>query len=101
MSYRYYRYEFLRTHATELNDGGKEHLMKQRGFQLINPTEKWFPGLTEIREIFASWDWRIGKTPNFTVQKDIELKSDDKSYPVKLKVDVEAVSINRISYFNK
>lgn len=87
------RYEFLRTTATELNDGGRHLMMKQRGFQLINPTEKWFPGLMEIRNNFSNWDWSYGKTPKFTVQKELLLKSDDKDHNVQLKVTVDAVSI--------
>lgn len=84
-------YEFLRTTATELNDGGRDLMMKQRGFQLINPTEKWFPGLNEIREKYASWDWRISKTPKFTVQKQLQLKSDEQEHGVQLKVNVVEV----------
>jgi lipoyltransferase 1 len=80
-------YEFLRTPATELADGGREQVMKQRGFQLLNPTEKWFPGLEEIRENFASWDWRFGRTPKFSVQKTVQLKSGD-SKPLEMKLDV-------------
>lgn len=83
--YSIFSYEFLRTSATELNDGGRDLLMKQRGFQLINPTEKWFPGIEEKRQMFASWDWRYGKTPNFSVIKDIKLKS---GHDVKVKVTV-------------
>lgn len=86
-------YEYLRTHATELNDEGQDLLQKQRGFQLINPTEKWFPGLTELRDQFASWEWRFGKTPKFTVQKDIQLQSTDKDSTFKLKMDVDKVRI--------
>lgn len=71
-------------------------MMKQRGFQLINPTEKWFPGLMAIREEFASWDWRFGKTPKFTVTKDTNIKSDDKEYAVKLNVEVNGVRISHI-----
>lgn len=84
-------YEFLRTSAIELNDGGRELLSKQRGFQLINPSDKWFPGITEIRETFASWDWRFGKTPKFTVQKNVLLKIDGKEHVFKLMVDVVEV----------
>lgn len=84
-------YEFLRTPADKLVDGGREHVMKQRGFQLINPTEKWFPGLSELRENFSSWDWRFGKTPKFSVQKNIELKSGDERHNLKLNVEVEKV----------
>ncbi|CAD7088538.1 unnamed protein product [Hermetia illucens] len=90
-------YEFLRTSATELEDGGRDQAMKQRGFQLINPTEKWFPGLTEIREMFASWDWRLGKTPKFTVQKELEMKAEDKEHKVLLSLDVEKGIITNIT----
>lgn len=90
-------YEYMRTHATDLSIESRELMEKQKGFQLINPTEKWFPGLMEIREQFASWDWRFGKTPKFSVQKDIELKSVDKQNQYKLKVDVTEGLIQDIS----
>lgn len=91
-------YEFLRTPATQLTDGGRDLLMKQLGFQLINPTEKWFPGLNEIRETFASWDWRFGKTPKFAVQKSLSLKSEgDQQHEMKVKVDVEKGRIHEIN----
>jgi lipoyltransferase 1 len=80
----------LRTPATELADGGREQVMKQGGFQLINPTEKWFPGLKDLRENFESWDWRFGRTPKFSVQKTVQLKADDaKQLEMKLNVVVE------------
>lgn len=94
-------YEFLRTPAEKLCDGGRELVMQQRGFQLINPTEKWFPGLDELREGFSSWDWRFGKTPKFSVQKDIELKSGDELHKLKLNVDVEKGLIQRIDLIMK
>lgn len=87
-------YEFLRTSATELHDGGRHLMMKQRGFQLINPTEKWFPGLNQIRSDLSSWNWCFGKTPSFTVQKDLQLKSDEKEHDVQLNVDVNFVSFS-------
>lgn len=65
--------------------------MQQRGFQLINPTEKWFPGLSELRDNFGSWDWCFGKTPKFSVQKNVQLKSGDSFHDFKLNVDVEKV----------
>lgn len=85
-------YEFLRTPADKLCDGGREHVMQQRGFQLINPTEKWYPGLNALREEFASWDWRYGKTPKFSVQKNIQLKSGEDCHNLKLNISVEKVS---------
>ncbi|KAL5288675.1 LIPT1 family protein [Megaselia abdita] len=84
-------YEFLRTSATELVDGGHSQTMRQQGFQLINPTEKWFPGITEIRDLYSSWDWRLGKTPRFEIEKDIEIKADDKDLKMLLKVEVDKV----------
>ncbi|XP_017125058.1 lipoyltransferase 1, mitochondrial [Drosophila elegans] len=83
-------YEYLRTAATSLEDGGNTQTMKQRGFQLINPTEKWFPGIEELRSNYSSWDWVIGKTPKFTVQKDLDVKGDDQDMKLKLSVEVEA-----------
>lgn len=72
----------------------RELMEKQRGFQLINPTEKWFPGLLEIRKQFASWEWCIGKTPKFSVVRDVQLKSETAASqtPLQIKVDVVAVS---------
>ncbi|XP_039482297.1 lipoyltransferase 1, mitochondrial [Drosophila santomea] len=83
-------YEYLRTAATTLEDGGSTQTMQQRGFQLVNPTEKWFPGIEELRSNYSSWDWVIGKTPKFTVQKDLEVKGDEQDMKLKLSVEVEA-----------
>lgn len=90
-------YEFLRTHATELIDGGQEHIMKQQGFQLVNPTEKWFPGINEIRDTFQSWDWVYGNTPKFCVEKEINMRAEEKDYKMLLRVDVEKGLIADIS----
>lgn len=85
-------YEFLRTSATELEDGGNIQTMKQRGFQLVNPTEKWFPGIDVLRHELSSWEWIIGKTPTFSVEKELALKTDgDKRLIMKLSVSVEKV----------
>lgn len=94
-------HEFLRTTANELHDGGRHLMMKQRGFQLINPTEKWFPGLMELREKYASRDWWLGKTPTFTVQKEFVMKSDDKDHNVQLMITVRAVSVHCFSRKSK
>lgn len=87
-------YEYLRTFATELIDGGSAQTQKQRGFQLINPTEKWFPGISESREIFSSWDWTIGKTPKFHVEKELYLKADDKEHKILLHIEVDKVYLS-------
>ena len=70
--------------------------MQQRGFQLINPTEKWFPGLNELRENFTSWEWRYGKTPNFSVRTTIELKAGNDCHNLRVSVDVEKVSTTQV-----
>ncbi|XP_026275491.1 lipoyltransferase 1, mitochondrial [Frankliniella occidentalis] len=62
-------WEFLRSSPLSLKDGGLDYASQQGGFQLVNPTEDWFPGLEEIREEFVSWAWRYGKTPKFTVSR--------------------------------
>lgn len=95
------RYEFLRTTATELHDGGRHLMMKQRGFQLINPTEKWFPGLMKLREKYVSHAWYLGKIPSFTVQKDFVMKSDDKDHNVQLVIQVCAVSLLHRLFTNR
>lgn len=89
-------YEFLRTAATTLDDGGRELMMTQRGFQLINPTENWYPGLNEIHEQYASWEWRFGKTPKFSVLKSVQLKCNGKEQDVQLKINVDAGIIREI-----
>lgn len=37
-------WEYMRTPALTLVDGGMELANKQKGFQMINPTNLWFPG---------------------------------------------------------
>lgn len=74
-----------------MQDGGKELISKQRGFQLINPTDKWFPGLAKIRDEFTSWEWRFGKTPKFTASRtfpihDIPEKIENPDMKVSLQV---------------
>lgn len=94
-------YEFLRTSATELEDGGSTQTMKQRGFQLVNPTEKWFPGIDALRQEFSSWDWVLGKTPKFIVEKELALKADDdKQLKMKLSVEVEKVRTQNYNISN-
>ncbi|XP_022914879.1 lipoyl amidotransferase LIPT1, mitochondrial [Onthophagus taurus] len=66
-------WEFLRTEALTLKDGGKDLANQQKGFNMINPTEKWFPGLMEIRDELSKWDWNYGKTPNFTITRSFHV----------------------------
>ncbi|KAK4871545.1 hypothetical protein RN001_015669 [Aquatica leii] len=62
-------WEYMRTPVNSLKDGGKYLANLQNGFQMVNPTEQWFPGLNAIRENLCSWDWCYGKTPKFTITK--------------------------------
>lgn len=89
-------YEYLRTAATVLDDGGSNLLMEQKGFHFVNPTEEWYPGIDEIRNQYASWDWRFGKTPKFTAIKPIQIKSNSDVRDFELRVNVEAGIIKDI-----
>lgn len=37
-------WEYLRSSPLSLEDGGLDYASKQGGFQLVNPSEDWFPG---------------------------------------------------------
>lgn len=37
-------WEYMRTTALTMEDGGMELANRQKGFQMVNPTEQWFPG---------------------------------------------------------
>nr|CAD7448582.1 unnamed protein product [Timema bartmani] len=69
-------WEFLRTCPQSMQDGGHDLISQQYGFQLVNPTEGWFPGLEKSREELASWDWRFGKTPKFQVTRSFRVPEE-------------------------
>ncbi|RZB39550.1 BPL LplA LipB domain containing protein [Asbolus verrucosus] len=62
-------WEYLRTPALTIKDGGMELANTQKGFQMINPTEQWFPGIEEMKDELQSWKWLYGKTPKFTISR--------------------------------
>ncbi|XP_006608495.1 lipoyltransferase 1, mitochondrial isoform X2 [Apis dorsata] len=66
-------WEYLRTKALVLEDGGQDLIQCQKGFQYINPTEDWFPGLNKLISEFRSWEWNYGKTPKFTVTRVLDM----------------------------
>lgn len=66
-------WEYLRTTPLSRKDGGWDLVAKQRGFQMINPTNDWFPGLEKTRDEFQTWEWRFGKTPKFNVTRSFSL----------------------------
>ncbi|XP_076262298.1 lipoyl amidotransferase LIPT1, mitochondrial-like [Rhynchophorus ferrugineus] len=98
-------WEFLRTKALSLKDGGLNQANQQRGFHLINPTEGWFPGITEIRDNYASWQWCYGKTPvfditqTFTVPGDLIDQKTGSSAQLKVTMTVEKGKISDITLF--
>ncbi|XP_015121642.1 lipoyltransferase 1, mitochondrial isoform X2 [Diachasma alloeum] len=69
-------WEYLRTMAMTLEDGGHSLVQKQKGFQMINPTEQWFPGLDKLKDDFQSWEWNYGRCPKFTVTRDLKIPAD-------------------------
>ncbi|XP_075238687.1 lipoyltransferase 1 isoform X2 [Lycorma delicatula] len=85
-------WEFLRRTPLTLTDGGWDLVQKQNGFQLVNPTDEWFPGLEKIRSEFESWNWRFGRTPKFSVTRtfplpeNIRIKGEEE---LTVKVEVE------------
>lgn len=82
-------YEFLRT-TTDGNDGGAERIQKQRGFQMVNPTNDWFPGLDSIKSELKSWAWNFGKTPEFSLRKEYQIGQDLTTLePVNIQLNLE------------
>lgn len=69
-------YEFLRTPALHIADGGENQISKQRGFQYVNPTAQWFPGLDELKNELKTWDWCYGRTPAFTVSRSFPVPAE-------------------------
>lgn len=43
------------------------------GFTLINPTADWFPGLGELEEELSSWENLHGRSPRFSITRQITL----------------------------
>jgi len=46
-------WEYLRTCPYSAEDRGEDFIGKQRGFQLINPTDQWFPGKCKLFSPFV------------------------------------------------
>ncbi|KAL4716954.1 hypothetical protein ACJJTC_012765 [Scirpophaga incertulas] len=69
-------YEYLRTAALHLEDGGQNMISKQRGFQFVNPTDEWFPGLDKLKSELQDWEWCFGKTPDFTVSRSFPVPAE-------------------------
>ncbi|KAJ9587712.1 hypothetical protein L9F63_018863, partial [Diploptera punctata] len=69
-------WEYLRTCPLTLQDLGKNHIAKQRGFQLVNPTNQWFPGLDDLHAEFSSWEWRFAKSPKFSVTRTFRVPQE-------------------------
>ncbi|XP_051153315.1 lipoyltransferase 1, mitochondrial [Leptopilina boulardi] len=90
-------WEFLRTKSLVVEDGGYNLIQKQKGFQMINPSEGWFPGIDQLTEEFRSWQWIYGKTPKFTVTRYIEMATgNNSSNRLKLILDIHDGIVNDI-----
>lgn len=85
-------WEYLKMDPVVLRDDS-EHLGDQQGFQLINPTEEWFPGLTQIYNDLRSWEWIYGKTPKFSLKRSFPLLNSNKN-DVNVKINVENGLVN-------
>ncbi|XP_039282240.1 lipoyltransferase 1, mitochondrial isoform X2 [Nilaparvata lugens] len=85
-------WEYLRRKPMSLEDGGSQLISRQNGFQLVNPTDDWFPGLAKIRDEFESWDWRYGQSPKFSISKAFPLPAgvcENSAEQLTVKVDIE------------
>lgn len=88
--------EFLRTSPTNADVVCDDGILESGKFHWIDPTEELYPGLEGLRANFASWDWRIGRTPKFNVTKHLQLKYGEHVQNVELKVAVDAGIIQSI-----
>lgn len=52
-------WEYLRTNPATLKDGGSDLTQQQRGFQMINPTEAWFPGKNNYISLFSALIFKL------------------------------------------
>lgn len=96
--------EYLRTAPFDLKDGGKELAARQRGYQMINPTETWFPGITELRTKLSAWNWCYGATPNFLITHSFSIPShflphEMESSELRIQVQVNEGRIGDITLF--
>ncbi|XP_017880867.1 lipoyltransferase 1, mitochondrial isoform X2 [Ceratina calcarata] len=83
-------WEYLRTKALVVEDGGQELIQRQKGFQYINPTEDWFPGLDKLISEFRSWEWNYAKTPKFSVTRVLDLPvQDNKVHRFNLTLEIQ------------
>ena len=83
-------WEYMRTKALVLEDGRYDLLQQQKGFQYINPTENWFPGIDKFISEFRSWDWNFGKTPKFTVTRTLDVPAHDgKMHRLNLSLEIQ------------
>ncbi|KAG7208808.1 hypothetical protein KM043_015000 [Ampulex compressa] len=90
-------WEYLRTKALVLEDGGNELIQRQKGFQFINPTEDWFPGIGQLASEFRSWEWNYGKTPQFTVTRILDVPAQDgKVHRLNLTLEIQRGIIEEI-----
>lgn len=87
--------EYLKASETGL-DVNDQRSADQQKIHMVNPTESLYPGLNKIRDEFASWEWRFGKTPKFTVIKPLTIESNEIIHNFKLKINVEAGKITEI-----
>ncbi|KAJ8955722.1 hypothetical protein NQ318_008594 [Aromia moschata] len=95
-------WEYMRTPALAVQDGGLEQANRQKEFKLVDPTDVWYPGIGDIRTRYSSWDWRYGKTPKFNISKSFAVPNDLASKlgtpgDLKVVVVIENGKINNIS----
>jgi len=68
-------WQFLQTQFHD-NKTASTSKLQQNGFQLVNPSEDWFPGINDIRKELMSWDWIYGKTPTFNLIRSFPIPAN-------------------------
>ncbi|KAJ8983438.1 hypothetical protein NQ317_013200 [Molorchus minor] len=88
-------WEYMRTTALTIRDGGLHLANKQKGFQMDSQ---------KIRDQYTSWEWCYGKTPKFNISKTFSvpetlISSYGASCDLKITMTVECGKISDISLY--
>lgn len=66
-------WQYMMTDDLTNEDKSWPQVQKQKGFQMVNPSDEWFPGIQKIRNELSSWDWNFAKSPKFEINQDYDI----------------------------
>ena len=69
----------------------------------INPLdEKLFPGVTKIKEDFEEWQWKFGKTPKFSIDRDFTGHTfNENNCEIRISITVEKGKVSKLDLIEK